>query len=170
MDLTLSDKEKGFFKQIWKILGKESISKGDLIYEICYKLNLPFRPSLLSKKIKEAEENGILIKIDDKYTLNNEDKEEIEKEKLVFSQNHGKIFPSQVIWDRIEDSSDPWIMKPISNSYNCFSSGCQRRRVVSSEQYSWTTLFLGFRNSRIHSCVCSPSSSHNCNKRSTWNG
>jgi hypothetical protein len=140
MDLTLSDKETGFFKQIWKILGRENITKGDLIYEICYKLNLPFRPSLVNKKVKEAEEKGILVRNGEKLSLPEEIQEEIKNEKEKFFQNHGKLFPSQVVWDRMEGSSDPWIMKPNSNDYTSlvknalYQDEISRGQKVKSEQ------------------------------------
>lgn len=144
MDLTISDKDKDFFKQIWKIIGFQDISKGDLIYKICYKMNLPFRPSLINKKIKDAEEKGELVRKGNLLTLSKELSDNIKAEEKIYAKKHAKIFPSQNKWDRIEGSSDPWNIKSSTNNYAAlvkkalFDDEISRGQKVNSEQIEST--------------------------------
>jgi len=107
MNLTISDENAQFFQQIWTILGIQSILKSDLIYKISYKLNLPYKPTKLVKKIKEAVSQGILTEKDKLLYLNEDDLKEIQKEKKNFEES--QKMRMQVHWDRIEESIDPWM-------------------------------------------------------------
>jgi len=107
MNLKISDENAQFFRQIWTILGIQSILKSDLIYKISYKLNLPYKPTTLVKKIKDAVSQGILTEKDKLLYLNENDLKEIQKEKRNFEES--QKMKMQVHWDRIEESIDPWM-------------------------------------------------------------
>ncbi len=107
MDLTVSEDISQFFKQIWKILGIKSILKSDLIYNISYKLNLPYKPTNVVKKIKEAVALGILLEKNKNLKLNDNDFGEIKREQV--HQKRTVKNSKMDNWDRIEDSFDPWM-------------------------------------------------------------
>ncbi len=107
MNLTVSDENSQFFRQIWTILGIESILKSDLIYKISYKLNLPYKPTALVKKITQAVSDGILIEKEKLLYLNKNDLNEIQQEKSNFEESQKKKMQRQ--WNRIEESIDPWM-------------------------------------------------------------
>ncbi|MHA1729177.1 MAG: hypothetical protein ACTSWY_10650 [Promethearchaeota archaeon] len=113
MILTIPDNVDDFFKQIWKIIGLQRITKEDLIYYICYKMNLPYRPTLINKKIKEAIENGHLVELKTdsrrKLTISKKIRDELRKENDLLKIHFSSLFPIQCQWDRIEDNIDPWM-------------------------------------------------------------
>lgn len=107
MNLTVSDENVLFFKQIWMILGIESILKSELIYKISYKMNLPYKPTTLVKKIRDAITDGILTEKDKFLYLNKKDMDKIKKEKKTYDETQKKRNQKQ--WNRIEESIDPWM-------------------------------------------------------------
>ncbi|MBN2155073.1 MAG: hypothetical protein JW776_03425 [Candidatus Lokiarchaeota archaeon] len=106
MDLTISEKNSIFFKQIWKILGITGIPINDLVYEISYKLNLPYRPATVIKKIQEALTQGILKEKDKILFLNQDDMNSILDEQHNMEK---KVSNMQVPWNRFEESYDTWM-------------------------------------------------------------
>ena len=80
MKLTVSEDNSEFFRQIYTILGVKSILKSELIYTISYRLNLPYKPTKLVKKIKEAVSSGILQEKNKILHLNKQDLEKIQQE------------------------------------------------------------------------------------------
>ena len=107
MNLQVPDDINTFFKQVWKILGIESVLKSDLIYKISYKLNLPYKPTSIVKKIKEAVSQGILKENNKILSLNEKDMKEITREQQILRKTVQK--PLLQSWNRIEDSHDPWM-------------------------------------------------------------
>ncbi len=135
MELTVSDENLLFFKQIWKILGIESILKSDLIYTISYKLNLPYKPTTMVKKIREAVSQGILIEKDQKLHLNKDSVIELNREQRDY---HNKQKDDRnKFWMRIEDSIDPWMNiieeKEISNDKKSLSLNSIIRKIMTDD-------------------------------------
>jgi hypothetical protein len=108
MDLTIPDNDKEFFKQIWKINGLQNISKEDLIYKICYRMNLPYRPNTFNKKIKSAVNKGILLKEDKELSLTKELIDEIKLEENEAKIKIPLVFPREFNTERIEGNLDLW--------------------------------------------------------------
>ena len=110
MNLTLADDDETFFKQMWTTLGIEEISKEDFIYRISLRINLPYRPSVLNKRIKNAVEKGILIQNGNILRLNDEILSLIKKENQEIRSKFAQVFPLNIISNRIEDNIDIWKM------------------------------------------------------------
>lgn len=108
MNLAIPADDKDLIVYLWKIIGLDQISKEDMIYKLSFKLNLPFRPQELNKKIKNAIEQGYLVNKGNGLALKEELAEKIIKDNIIVKDNFAKLFPNQIIWNRIEDNFDPW--------------------------------------------------------------
>ncbi|MBD3352864.1 MAG: hypothetical protein GF364_15375 [Candidatus Lokiarchaeota archaeon] len=108
MDITIPSKEKDLVQYIWKTLSDEPFTREELIYKISFKMNLPFKPTTLNRKIKTALEEGFLQKQGKKLIPSDEILTHLKKQREFLKSNFSKMCPNQAKWDRIEDNYDPW--------------------------------------------------------------
>lgn len=108
MNLAIPDNDEDLIIYLWKIIGLDQISKEDIIYKLSFKLNLPFRPAELNKKIKNAMDRGYLIPKGNGLTIEGALAQKIVKDNSLVKNNFSKLFPNQIIWNRIEDNFDSW--------------------------------------------------------------
>jgi hypothetical protein len=140
MNLILADDDETFFKQMWITLGIDEILKEDFIYRISLRINLPYRPSILNKRIKNAVEKGILVLTGNYLKLNNQIRAEIEKEKKSINSKFIRTFPLQIMSDRIEDNIDIWKYGETTESQSIESENSKTDSEPRSESVNYIRL------------------------------